>query len=100
MRNYYKEIDSYYTPSKPVDLKISQTGLTALSLRNQIHFWKGLNQQRQNKPYLKHDIQSDKTINNIDFSNFEDFLGISKTGGFESILVPGSGLQNFDTFRD
>jgi U3 small nucleolar RNA-associated protein 7 len=43
MRNYYKEIDSYYTPSNPVDLKISQTGLTALSLRNQIHFWKGLN---------------------------------------------------------
>jgi hypothetical protein len=36
MRNYYKELESYYTPSNPVDLKISQTGLVALGLRNQI----------------------------------------------------------------
>ena len=100
MRNYYKEIESYYCPSNAIDLKISQTGLTALSLKNQVLFWKGLNQTRQTKPYLKHEIQKDKTINSIDFANFEDFLGISKTGGFESILVPGSGLANFDTFKD
>lgn len=34
MRNYYKEMDSYFTPMNSVDLKISQTGLTAVAFRN------------------------------------------------------------------
>ncbi len=27
-------------------------------------------------------------------------MGITMTGGFESILVPGSAYLNYDTFRD
>ncbi len=49
---------------------------------------------------MKHDISKEKSIRSIDFTNFEDFMGITMTGGFESILVPGSAYQNYDTFRD
>jgi U3 small nucleolar RNA-associated protein 7 len=36
---------------------------------------------------------------NITFCPYEDILGIGHSKGFSSIVIPGSGEPNFDTFE-
>ncbi len=50
---------------------------------------------------MKHTLRNNKaTGKSLKFVAFEDFLGIGHTFGFSSILVPGSGEANFDTFEN
>jgi len=51
------------------------------------------------KPYLKHEDYNQRGVNNLQFIPYEDFLGIGLVNGFSSIVVPGAGEANFDTFE-
>lgn len=49
---------------------------------------------------MKHRLQRPSvTANAIKFAPFEDVLGISHAEGYASIVVPGAGLANFDTYE-
>ena len=50
---------------------------------------------------MKHTLRNNKASGkSLKFAAFEDFLGIGHSFGFSSMLVPGSGEANFDTFEN
>ena len=100
IRNTFKEVGAYFTPFESRSVRVSQTNLAGVSFKNQVFFWKDLAQAKQKAPYLKHEISNDKTVLDFQFVPFEDFAGLTFSGGFQSIVCPCSGLQKFDTFRD
>jgi U3 small nucleolar RNA-associated protein 7 len=49
---------------------------------------------------MKHRMpKKDWKVHSIGFAPFEDILGIVHDQGYSSILVPGSGLANFDAYE-
>jgi U3 small nucleolar RNA-associated protein 7 len=53
---------------------------------------------KQNSPYLSHEMPG-HMLSSLYFASFEDAMGIGHNEGFSSILVPGSGEANIDTFE-
>lgn len=49
---------------------------------------------------MKHKTNNNTGINSTQFVPFEDFLGIGTDSGFQSILIPGAGEPNFDSFEN
>ena len=50
---------------------------------------------------MKHHFKNNKTkVKSLKYVNFEDFLGCGTNIGFSSIVIPGSGFANFDTFEN
>ena len=101
LRNTYKSLYEYYNPNIANNLTISQKGLLAVSYNNVIEIWKDFALSKQKEPYMKHHFKDNKTkIKSLKFVNFEDFLGCGTNLGFSSIIIPGSGIANFDTFEN
>ena len=95
MRNSYEAlvIKKTYKPIK--NLAFSDTGLLALGTNAevQIHKYTG----DMTTPYLVHKMQR-RTIHSLQFCPHEDVLGIGHDEGFSSIVVPGSGDPNIDSY--
>ena len=101
LRNSYKALFEYYNPNPATNLSLSQKGLLAVSYNNVIEIWKDYYLNKQKEPYMKHHFKNNKTkIKKMKFVNFEDFLGCGTNIGFSSIIIPGSGIANFDTFEN
>ena len=99
IRQNFKELYAYWLPKKPTDIKISQTGLVASVVGNDVMFWKNIWHEKQKKPYLKHNSRLNAPINRFNFVPYEDFAGVTSKNNFESILVPGSSISDYDTFE-
>lgn len=41
----------------------------------------------------------DSACSDLSFVNYQDYLGICHEKGFQSIVVPGAGEPNFDSFE-
>jgi U3 small nucleolar RNA-associated protein 7 len=95
----YALLHNYFTPSPVSSMSISQTGLLAVSFKDQIQVWKGWSSEKAKEPYMKHSIKQRSQIKSLKFVNYEDYLGIGHVNGFSSIVVPGSGDPNFDAFE-
>ena len=101
LRNSYKSLYEYYNPNIANNVTISQKGLLAVSYSNVIEIWKDFALSKQKEPYMKHHFKDNKTkTKSLKFVNFEDFLGCGTNLGFSSIIIPGSGIANFDTFEN
>lgn len=50
------------------------------------------------EPYMAHAMVKGYQIGKVSFRPYEDVLGIGHSKGLSSILVPGSGEPNFDTW--
>ena len=101
LRNSYKEVYEYFNPNIATSLACSQKGLLSVSYGSTIEVWKDYSKSKQKEPYMKHHFKNNRTkTKQMKFVNFEDFLGIGTNTGFSSIIVPGSGIANFDTFEN
>lgn len=101
LRNTCKELQSYYTdfPVRKIDL--SQRGVLAVSQGNSLTFWSDFADSKQKRPYLRHKLaDNSRTVTDLQFCPYEDFLGMTGPGFFESIVVPGTGFAHFDSFAD
>ena len=96
----YKELHSYWVPSTPNSLAMSQKRLLAVSYQSNVMIWKDWHLEKQKKPYMKQGTAGDKFVVGMQFAPYEDFLGLGLDDGFESMLVPGSGDPNFDSFEE
>jgi len=94
----YKELYSYFTvrPAKSID--ISDMGLLALGFGPHVQVWKNWYLQNEKSPYLVQEFPG-KDIRTVRFCPYEDILGVGHSHGFSSIVVPGAGEPNFDTFE-
>ena len=101
LRNAYKEVYEYYTPNVATAVTVSQKNLLSVSYSNNVVVWKDYAKSKQKEPYMKHNFVNNKIkVKQMQFVNFEDFLGVGTNFGFSSLVVPGSGFANFDTFEN
>lgn len=97
LRNY-RNLATYRLSQIPKSVAISQQNILAVSSGEVVNVFKDCFQQTNvNKPYLKH--RADGMIDDVRFCNYEDVLGMGHEKGFTSILVPGSGEPNFDSYE-
>jgi len=93
----FKTLHQYYSSAPANDLKISQKGLMAVSWGSRVQVWKDCLSTKATAPYLNHENSLGK-VTGVEFCPYEDVLGIGHSNGFSSILVPGAGEPNYDSF--
>ena len=102
IRNQYKCLYDYFTPSPATDTDISDSGLISLSFGNEVQIWKNSYKQKQKAPYMKHRLSGANKRSGIhatQFIPYDDVLGLVHDQGYSSILVPGAGIANFDAYE-
>ncbi|XP_053680674.1 WD repeat-containing protein 46 [Anopheles nili] len=92
-------IETYHTNTAVTEIDLSQRGLLALSMGNICEIYRRNNnsEEEKMKPYMRH--RTNGTISDIRFCPYEDILGVATAKGFNSLIVPGSGEPNFDTYE-
>jgi U3 small nucleolar RNA-associated protein 7 len=109
-----------YKPDRPVTtLDISDTGLLALGLGRSVQVLKDAFTRPTDITYLQHELRpvgvahcsgggvtaavnalaSSMAVCTVSFRPFEDVLSIGHSHGISSIVVPGAGEANFDSFE-
>lgn len=94
----YKEVHSYFTVRPASTIDISHTGQLALGYGPHVQVWKDALRTKQQAPYMVEELPSLSTTT-VRFCPYEDILGVSHSEGFNSMVVPGAGEANFDTFE-
>lgn len=94
----YKPLQEYYTPTPVTCLNISQRGLLAAGHGPRVSIFKDALTCSNPVPYMTH-LEPSQRVQTVQFCPFEDVLGVSHTGGFTSLLVPGSGEPNYDAME-
>ncbi|KAF3905781.1 hypothetical protein AA313_de0204373 [Arthrobotrys entomopaga] len=94
----YKKVHSYTTPAPAKSVHISDRGLLAVGWGSHTVVWKDAIRKKANSPYLQHHTPAN-AVEDVRFCPFEDVLGVGHAGGFESIIIPGSGEANFDALE-
>eukprot|EP00002_Diphylleia_rotans_P028784 TRINITY_DN5814_c0_g1_i2.p1 TRINITY_DN5814_c0_g1~~TRINITY_DN5814_c0_g1_i2.p1 ORF type:complete len:576 (+),score=109.77 TRINITY_DN5814_c0_g1_i2:75-1802(+) len=94
----FKPIYSSITGKAMKSMHISQRGLLAVGHHNTIDVFKNVFVEKQKQPYMKHSLGR-SMVADLHFVPFEDVLGIGHAKGMSSILIPGAGEPNFDSFE-
>ncbi|KAM3963414.1 WD repeat-containing protein 46 [Aphomia sociella] len=97
IRNLDGPLQDYRLRSAPIELEFSQKDMLAVGLGEVVEVYSECCSKTAERPYLRHRMS--KSINNFKFCPYEDVLGIGTSGGFTSIIVPGSGEPNFDALE-
>lgn len=101
LRNNFNMLYEYYNPVQATCTTISQKGLLAVSHGSLVEVWKDYGKSKQKEPYMKHHYKNNQTkTNSMKFVPYEDFLGLGTNTGYSSIVIPGSGMANFDSFEN
>ncbi|KAN0016399.1 hypothetical protein ACTFIU_006366 [Dictyostelium citrinum] len=97
LRNTYEEMHAFRTKFTPNSISLSGTNVLAVAGDKETYLWKNPFDTSVKEPYLIHKNAS--FARNVQFCPFEDVLGIGTDNGFSSILVPGSGIANYDSME-
>jgi len=102
MRTYREALTTLNAGSRVSSLDFSQHGLLAVGHGPRVTIWKDLIKEggdgAARVPYMNHLIPG-QSVTNLQFCPFEDVLGIGHSAGFSSILIPGAGEANYDSFE-
>ncbi|CAN0514817.1 unnamed protein product, partial [Ectocarpus sp. 8 AP-2014] len=79
-------------------MDISERGLLSLGFGCHVQVWKDAIATKAKAPYMEHDLPS-RLIHRTRFRPLQDVLGLGHTEGYSSMVVPGAGEPNFDTFE-
>ncbi|KAI3855211.1 hypothetical protein MKX03_026069 [Papaver bracteatum] len=91
----FEVLKTYFRHAKTLDF--SQNGLLAIGNGSRVQIWKDNGDQDYGR-YMTHDIAKGYQVGEAKFQPYEDVLCLGHTMGISTILVPGSGEANFDTF--
>lgn len=80
------------------DIDVSMTGLVALGFGSHVQIWKDLLRAGQKKLYMTEEYPG-KSVASVRFRPYEDIVTVGHSEGFASIIVPGAGFANFDSFE-
>lgn len=84
-------------PGHAKSLDFSQKGLLATSTGSFIQVLATSDSQDYNR-YMIHTMAKGYQVNKVLFRPYEDVLGIGHSMGLSSVLIPGSGEPNFDSW--
>lgn len=88
-----------YNPVRPATaLDISQQGILAAAYGPHITMWREGLARRAKEPYMHH-LVAGHTLASLRFVPYDDVLAAGHCGGIASILVPGAGEPNYDSFE-
>jgi len=94
----YKELHSRRTIRPVSTLAVSQKGLLASGLGSHVQIWKDMfSSRRPDSVYLEQHLPS-RVVESVQFCPFEDILLLGTSGGVQTMIVPGSGEPNIDSF--
>eukprot|EP00884_Botryococcus_braunii_P011281 jgi/Botrbrau1/20153/Bobra.0173s0055.2 len=93
----YKQLHMYSSQAPAYCLDISQRGLLAVGYGRHVEVWKDALVNKQKAPYLRHFL-SNGILQDFHFCPFEDVGGIGHSGGVSTMLIPGAGEPNYDSF--
>ncbi|RMX67985.1 hypothetical protein DD238_000114 [Peronospora effusa] len=95
----YQELNSYYLTAAANTMSVSQRGLVAVGFGPNVHVLKAaFLSSSPIKPYMTYQIPG-SMISSVAFRPFEDVLGVGHAKGFNSVVIPGAGEPNFDTYE-
>ncbi|AGO11227.1 AaceriACL034Wp [[Ashbya] aceris (nom. inval.)] len=112
IRNF-KELHSIENlPIPASNVKISDTGLLAVSRGPHVTLWKDAFKSssdskpvftssrlpNKNTPYMSHLFAGNK-VNSLAFVPFEDLLGVGHQKGITNLIIPGAGEANYDALE-
>uniref|UniRef100_A0A7S0V4M6 BING4 C-terminal domain-containing protein n=1 Tax=Polytomella parva TaxID=51329 RepID=A0A7S0V4M6_9CHLO len=101
LRHQYRPLHQYFTYSTVTSMDVSQRGLLAVGYGRKIQIWKDGLAQKQESPYMGHSLATHPTsgaLTSLRFCPFEDVLALGTEGGVSTLLVPGAGEPNFDSY--
>lgn len=93
----FKPLHAYFANSPPTALDVSQRGLLAVGQGRRLQVWRDCLESKATSPYLTHMLPLGG-IQSLRFCPYEDVLGAGCAGGVSSLLIPGAGEPNFDSF--
>ncbi|KAI9016933.1 WD40-repeat-containing domain protein [Gaertneriomyces semiglobifer] len=94
----FKPLHTYFTPTPASSLSISQLGLLGVGYGPHVQIWKDPFKTKQKEPYMTH-LSAGNVLSDMNFCPYEDILGLGHSGGISSLVIPGSGEPNYDTFE-
>lgn len=101
LRNYQK-VHTFRTYGHAgSDVDVSMTGIVGLGFGSHVQLWKDVLNQGvsfEMKPYMKKEYPG-RCLSSLRFRPYEDICSVGHSDGFGSIIVPGAGFANFDSFE-
>ncbi|CAK9024292.1 unnamed protein product [Durusdinium trenchii] len=97
----YKELHSYYRQHGHGvnSMDVSMTGMLAMCCGGFFEVFKDVfSTARETKPYIKEQYKG-RQIECVRYRPFEDVCCVGRSDGFGSLVVPGAGKANFDSFE-
>ncbi|GAQ78070.1 WD40 repeat-like superfamily protein [Klebsormidium nitens] len=94
----FQPVHAYFSPQPAQALDVSQRGLLTVAHGSTVQVWQDALKTKAKSPYLTHRLFDNSAIADVAFCPFEDALALGHSGGFSSIIVPGAGNPNFDSF--
>lgn len=85
-------------PGSAKSLDFSQKGLLAASTGSSVQILGDLSGSQSYSRYMSHSMAKGYQIQKVLFRPYEDVLGIGHSMGLSSILIPGAGEPNFDSW--
>ena len=98
----FRPVQEYFTDRPAASVDISQRGLIAAGFGPHVQIWKDAMrgpgaEVKAKAPYMRHLLPS-AAIESVRFRPYDDVLGIGHSLGVSSMVVPGAGEPNFDSF--
>lgn len=85
-------------PGHAKTMDFSQKGLLAMGTGSSVHVLGDFSGTQNYSRYMSHSMVKGYQIKKVAFRPYEDVLGIGHSMGWSSILIPGSGEPNFDSW--
>ncbi|KAG9454768.1 hypothetical protein H6P81_007672 [Aristolochia fimbriata] len=92
----FETLRTYHGHANALDF--SQRGLLAIGMGSFIQIRRDSSGDQDYSLYMTHRMAKGYQIGKVLFQSYEDVLGIGHSNGISSILVPGSGEPNFDSW--
>ncbi|CCI50563.1 unnamed protein product [Albugo candida] len=93
----YQQINETYLNAAANNVSVSQKGLIAAGNGPHVRVFKNAFTKEKPALYMTHLLPSSQ-ITGLEFQPYEDILAIGHSKGYQSIIIPGAGEPNFDTF--
>jgi U3 small nucleolar RNA-associated protein 7 len=93
----YRELHAYTSAAPAEWCDISQRGLLAVGHGRRVQVWRGALAAKAPAPYLNHTLAGG-ALRDFAFCPYEDVLAVGHSGGVSTMLVPGAGEPNYDSY--